>query len=338
MERVNISCPFCGKDDKIYLVKQKTSVKIKEQLVEYKEEIYKCESCGEEFEDGKLTSLNLLSARDAYRKKNNLLTSSQIAQIRKGFNLSQADFSLALGFGEVTITRYETKQIQDSTYDMILRMVQKSPFMLLQILEKNKNNFTEERYKIVEENIRNSIKQNLAQETEIEKMKNKYIVYNEPTKENGYTILDVNKLNNIIGIVLSKVNCMYKVQLMKTLWYIDYIYYEKSGKSATGLVYEHRKMGALPIGNNELLYLSAINIQEEYYSNGNMGYKISLNDKFELSKVSKELEEIIEMVVKKFKNKSAKEIIEYMHNEEAYLQTKENEIIPFSKDYKLKKF
>ena len=44
------------------------------------------------------------------------------------------------------------------------------------------------------------------------------------------------------------------------------------------------------------------------------------------------------MVVKKFKNKSAKEIIEYMHNEEAYLQTKENEIIPFSKDYKLKKF
>lgn len=113
---------------------------------------------------------------------------------------------------------------------------------------------------------------------------------------------------------------------------------KKSGKSATGLVYEHRKMGALPIGNNELLYLSAINIQEEYYSNGNMGYKISLNDKFELLKVSKELEEIIEMVVKKFENKSAKEIIEYMHNEEAYLQTKENEIIPFSKDYKLKKF
>ena len=31
-------------------------------------------------------------------------------------------------------------------------------------------------------------------------IKNAYIVYNEPTEENGYTILDVEQLNNIIGI------------------------------------------------------------------------------------------------------------------------------------------
>ena len=50
------------------------------------------------------------------------------------------------------------------------------------------------------------------------------------------------------------------------------------------------------------------------------------------------LEEIIEKAVKKFERKGSKEIVEYMHKEEAYLRTNENEVIPFSKDYKLRPF
>ena len=88
----------------------------------------------------------MLVARDAYRKNNHLLTSNEIAEIRKKYKLSQADFSLALGWGEVTVTRYESKQIQDSTYDTILRLVDKDPFMFLKILESNRNVFTEEKY------------------------------------------------------------------------------------------------------------------------------------------------------------------------------------------------
>lgn len=338
MKKVNIVCPFCGKNDVVYLLTRKTSAKIKNQDIEYKETLYICDSCDEEFECGKHINENLLAARDAYRKKNNLLTSSEIAGIRKKYNLSQADFSLALGWGEITVTRYETKQIQDSTYDMMLRMVQKDPFLLLQLLEKSKNNFTKEKYDIIQSNIRAAIKENTMREIEMDKIRNNYIVYNEPTKENGYTILDVEKLNNIIGIILSKTDCMYKVQLMKTLWYVDYLYYEQTGKSATGLVYERRRMGALPIGNNELLYLPSVEAKEEYYPNGNMGYRLSTADDFVPSKISKDLEEIIEKAVKKFDRKGSEYIVNYMHKEEAYLKTNENEIIPFSKEYKLRPF
>lgn len=338
MKKVNVVCPYCGKNDEVYLASKKINTEIKNQLIEYKGQVYSCKACDEEFEDGKLLNANLINARDAYRKKNNLLTSSEIAKIRKKYNLSQSDFSLVLGWGEITITRYETKQIQDNTYDMFLRMVQKNPFMLLQLLEKNKENFTKEKYKIVQENIRTAIKENTMCEIEMDKIKNMYIVYNEPTEENGYTILDVDKLNNIIGIILSKTDCMYKVQLMKTLWYVDYLYYESTGQSATGLVYERRRMGALPIGNNELLYLPCIVTKEEYYRNGNMGYRLSIANDFVPTKISKELEEIIERAVKKFERKSSKEIVEYMHKEEAYLNTNENEIISFSKDYKLRPF
>lgn len=338
MKKVNIVCPYCGKSDEVYLTTQKISVEIKNQLVEYKEQVYNCKACDEEFEDGKLVNINLINARDAYRKKNNLLTSSEIAEIRKKYNLSQADFSLALGWGEITITRYETKQIQDGTYDMMLRMVQKNPFMLLQLLEKSKNSFTEEKYKMVQENIRATIKEETIHEIDMDKIKNVYIMYNEPSEENGYTILDVEQLNNIIGIILSKTDCMYKVQFVKTLWYVDYLYYELTGKSATGLVYKRRRMGALPVGNNELLYMPSVETEEEYYGDGKMGYRLSVAKDFVASKISKELEEIIERVVKKFERKGHKKIVDYMHKEEAYLKTEENKIIPFSKEYKLRPF
>lgn len=338
MKKVAGICPFCGNNDEIYLVTQKTDATIKNQLVKYVEKICRCNNCKEEFEDGALLHDNLLAGRDAYRVQNHLLTSDEIAQIRKKYKLSQADFSLALGWGEITITRYETKQIQDSTYDMVLRLVNKDPFMFLKILENNKNNFTEEKYKSIEENIRSTINEETIHEIILDSFKNHYVVYNEPSPDNGYTVLDIEKLNNIIGIILLKTNYMYKVQLMKTLWYIDYLHFEETGKSATGLVYEHKKMGALPIGNNELMNLPAVDVEEEYFPNGYMGYSFSVSKEFVPSKISKVLEDIINKVVKKFENKTAKEIVDYMHKEKAYLETKDMEIIPFSKEFKLNKF
>lgn len=338
MKKVNMECPFCGSNQEVYLCCQKTVTEIKKQQIEYEANYFLCKNCKEKFEDGEMLNNNLSIARDTYRKENHLLTSDEIAQIRKKYKLSQADFSLALGWGEITITRYETKQIQDSTYDMVLRLVDKDPFMFLQILENNKNSFTEDKYKSIEENIRSTINESTIQGIMLDRFKNHYAVYNEPSQANGYTVLSIENLNNIIGIILSKTSYMYKVQLMKTLWYIDYLYYEKTGTSATGLVYEHQRLGALPIGNNALLYLPAIDSVEEYYLNGNMGYRLSLSKNFVPSKVSKGLEEIIDRVVKKFENKTTKEIVEYMHKEKAYLNTKEMEIIPFSKEFKLNKF
>ena len=173
---------------------------------------------------------------------------------------------------------------------------------------------------------------------DIDRIKDTYALYDEPSQENGYVVLDVKKLNNIIGTILSKTDCMYKVQLMKTLWYIDYLHYEETGKSATGLVYERKRMGALPICNNELISLHAIYSEIEFYDNGNMGYRLSVADDFVPSKISKTLEDIIDRVVKKFNHKGSKEIVEYMHKEDAYLKTFENEVIPFLKEYKLRKF
>jgi len=51
-----------------------------------------------EFSDGVLEDLNLLSARDTFRKEHNLLTSNEIRSIREKYKLSQSDLALILGW------------------------------------------------------------------------------------------------------------------------------------------------------------------------------------------------------------------------------------------------
>ena len=79
MREKEVLCHYCGQ--KAELITRMTSMEIKNQEVEYQESFYRCEACDEEFEVGKCINDNLLAARDAYRKKNKLLTSSQIAEI-----------------------------------------------------------------------------------------------------------------------------------------------------------------------------------------------------------------------------------------------------------------
>lgn len=82
---------------------------------------------------------NLLNARNAYRKKKGLLTSDEIVAIRESYGLSQVDLAKLLGWGEATISRYESKAIQDEAYDMMLRLVKDDPLKAMELLKKNSN-------------------------------------------------------------------------------------------------------------------------------------------------------------------------------------------------------
>ena len=47
---------------------------------------------------------------------------------------------------------------------------------------------------------------------------------------------------------------------------------------------------------------------------------------------------ILDKVIKKFKNYKAKDIIDYMHEEKAYTETKSGDIIPFSLAKEIREF
>ena len=89
-----------------------------------------------------MTNENLLNARNAYRVKMGLLTSDEIVAIRESYGLSQVDLAKLLGWGEATISRYESKGIQDEAYDTMLRLVKDNPLQALEFLKKNSEKFS----------------------------------------------------------------------------------------------------------------------------------------------------------------------------------------------------
>lgn len=329
---IRMECPLCDNVHEIEERRRKTRLLIKGEEVEYDEIYYYCcnSAAGEnEFETGKMSNTNLLNARNAFRIKHNLLTSDEIVEIRERYGLSQVELAKLLGWGESTISRYESKAIQDEAYDNMLRIIKDNPLKTLEFFNKNCSKFSAlKRMQIwgkIIEKIENYGKEFLSRQS----LESEYVLYTLPSDVNGNTRLNIDKIESIVSYYAGKVANLYKVKLMKMLWYADALFFQVHGKSITGLVYRHEKMGALPIGHNRLMNLENINMQEEDGYDGTM-YHFYKNDKQDMSCLNKDEILILDKVIDKFMGFSSQEIVAYMHDETAYTETKPGEIISFS--------
>ena len=341
IRKVHMNCPLCEKTHEVEERKRMTTITIKGKEVVYEERFYFCANADEdenEFENGTMTNENLLNARNAYRVKMGLLTSDEIVAIRESYGLSQVDLAKLLGWGEATISRYESKAIQDEAYDTMLRLIKDNPLQALEFLKKNYDKFPkmkqlEIRKKIVEK-LDCYGKEFLTRQT----FEGEYASFEEPSDSNGLTMLNIDKIETMISYMAENINNLFKVKLMKMLWYSDVLSFIENGCSMTGMVYRHEPMGALPIGHYSLMNLEKLNVREEMSYNYDTMLHIYPTDNMDYSILNDKEKSILDKVIVKFKDYKAKEIIDYMHNEKAYIETKPGEIIPFSLAKEIREF
>ena len=333
IRKVHMDCPLCDKTHEVEERKRLTTITIKGERVEYEERFYFCVNADEdenEFETGSMTNENLLNARNAYRVKHGLLTSDEIVAIRNSYGLSQVDLARLLGWGEATISRYESKAIQDEAYDTMLRLIKDNPLQALEFLKKNAAKFPglkrfEVREKIIEK-LDSYGKEYLTRQA----FEGEYVNYEDPSDSNGFATLNVDKIEAAISYIAEQVSNLFKVKLMKMLWYVDALSYKMSGHAMTGMVYRHNDMGALPVGHYSLMNLENLNVHEEESYNYDSMLHIYPTEGMDYSVLSAEDRKVLDTVIRKFKNYKAKDIVDYMHEETAYKDTKSGEIIPFS--------
>jgi putative zinc finger/helix-turn-helix YgiT family protein len=331
-EFILMTCPVCEERHRVKKGVREGKVYIKGKEVSFNEIFYFCDKSNfeeNEFVPAKVMDENLLRARDAYRKEVGLLTSEEIAKIRSFFGLTQSDFSALLGWGDITITRYETKSIQDETYDEIMRLVYNDPLFALENLDKHKNRFDKGRYFKIRQNIINIILSTKNKYLIEKQIYSYYLQYYEKSVLNGYKILDLKKVISVIKYFSNFVNHLFKVKLMKLLWYTDVVYYNRHKTSMMGLVYTHHVCGALPIAYDNILSLPGIEVSESLI-NYNIAYKIIPSKDLDISEFTIEELEVLNLVAKKFKDYKAEDIIDYMHQEKAYEKTNFHQIIPYS--------
>lgn len=333
LRKVHMNCPLCDKVHEVEERKRVTSIILKGEEVTYEERFYFCANSEEdesEFETRAMNNENLLNARNAYRIKKGLLTSYDIVNIRENYGLSQVDLAKLMGWGEATISRYESKAIQDEAYDIMLRLIKDNPLQALEFLKKNADKFTqakkmEIRSKIVER-LDSYGKEYLTRQA----FEGEYANFEEPSDSNGFTVLNIDKIETVISYIAENVSNLFKVKLMKMLWYSDVLSFIENGSAMTGMVYRHESMGALPIGHYSLMNLENLNIKEEISYSYDSMLHVYPTVGMDYSILSDEEINILGKVIDKFKNFKAKDIVNYMHEEKAYKETRSGEIIPFS--------
>ena len=337
---IQIECPLCGKIHEVEERKRIATTIIKDEKVTYEEIYYFCPDSDEEeneFTTGKIENINLLNARNTYRKAKGLLTSDQIVAIRNMYDLSQVDLARLLGWGEATISRYESKAIQDEAYDNMLRIIKKNPKAVLELLQKNTDKFSTSKLISIKQKIMENLSSSGMEFLSRQSLESQYVRFQEQCDANGNTLLNIDKLEAVISYYAKRVNNLFKVKLMKMLWYADSLSFKNYQRTITGLVYCQDSMGALPIGHYKIVGLQNVNMQEED------GFEITkyhflVNENIDENILSTEEQNVLDAVINKFNSFKSQEIVEYMHEEIAYKKTNDKEIIPFSLARQIKDF
>ena len=212
----------------------------------------------------------------------------------------------------------------------MLRFIRDNPLQALEFLKKHKDRFStskqeEIRTRIVEK-LDSYGREFLTRQT----FEGEYADFDVPSDSNGYTVLDIDKLEAVISYLAEAMSNLYKVKLMKSLWYSDALAYQRMGKAMTGLVYRHATMGALPVGHYSLMNLENLNVKEEISPGYDSMLHVYPSEHADYTILSSDEKTILDTVIRKLRDFKAAEIVNYMHEEKAYRETSNGEIIPFS--------
>jgi putative zinc finger/helix-turn-helix YgiT family protein len=312
---------------KTVLVKEQAT--FKNVKVNYEASYLYCDEAEELYMDEQLMQENDVRLKDAYRKTEGLLTSAEIIGIRAMYGISQSDLCILLGWGGKTITRYESHQVQDKAHDTILKKLEQDPEWFLSLLNDAKEHLSTESYQKYLEAATALYEKN--QDSYLRKaIEASYARFHGNQLFHGNTELSLDKVVDVIRYFASstKITNLYKVKLMKLMWYADALSYKNRGFAITGLVYQALPMGAVPVGHNSIIDLRDVPCEEVDMGETN-AYHFSLKQVDLFPALSDDDIKILDMVIAKLGKMSKNEIVSFMHKEQAYIETAPRDVIQF---------
>ena len=322
-------CACCMEEHEVKTVLVNECATFKNAKVEYEASYFYCELAEELYADERQLQENDVRLKDAYRKQEGLLTSREITGIRERYGISQTDFCVLLGWGGKTITRYEGHQVQDRAHDTILKKIDTDAEWFITLLNDARNSFAPEAYAryMAAAAARYADEQDVYLRKAIEAS---YAKFQGNALYHGNTELSLDKVVDVIRYFAAsaEVNNLYKVKLMKMMWYADALSYKQGGKAITGLVYQAMPMGAVPVGHNSIIDLKDVPCEEVDMGETN-AYHFRLEQPVTFSSLAEADKEILDHVIRKLGKMTKNQIVSFMHQEEAYVKTVPREIIEF---------
>ena len=328
---MKVYCPYCKKEVE-YKIEKRELKEFRGIEVNTFENVAICNECNQDLYVNKIEDENNERIYKIYREKANIIKAEDIVKLREKYDISQRELTAILGFGKMTINRYERGGLPTkSQSDYIKLLIENEDRFIEKVKEAyENNNITEKTYKkIVSEGQEENISKKRVQENIRRYLKE--VLNRKPDIYNGYKSLDLEKVENIISYIASKVKNLTITSLNKYLWYIDMLSFNKRAVAITGLTYQNQKFGPTIVYKkyDELSLLDDKYQREDIETENGNTTKIISNENFNLDKINDSEKEIIDTIIKLLKNKKVTDISEMSHREDGWKKTKRLEKISF---------
>ena len=195
-------CVYCREVKPYSVVKKNIKERIRDKDYSFVITTYVCDCCHHEMGVPGVFDLNSREIDEQYRKAESIVSIEDIKDLMKIYNIGKTPLSLALGFGEITITRYIEGQVPSKEYSDVIRRALSSPAFMKEMLVKNREKIADSAY----------IKAMKAAET----------------LEKAFLISD--KMQGVIAYTFHVVSEVTPLALQKLLYYIQGVYSAVSGK------------------------------------------------------------------------------------------------------------
>ena len=325
-------CPNCDEYTDVTIRTEKEVYNVRGEPIEIEAELAICQKCGASIFDEERDSRNLEIAYRRYREKHNLLSPDEIRRTREKYGLSQRALSRLLGWGEITIHRYESGAIQDNVHDSTLRLIE-DPRNMQKIFEANRSKLPSYTAARLEKRIASFLQEDEEQSFHISFERLVSHPYSDLTS--GFKEYDLEKLKNMILYLVKCLDGVLITKLNKLLWYCDFLHFKETSVSITGTQYLHFQYGPVPkyydhiigfmqseglLDRNEIAFNTKEGIVGEQFT--------ALVEPNESMFSEKELQ-AMNFVIDKFRNYTATRIADKSHQETAYTKSKDGEIISY---------
>lgn len=140
-------CTECRKETEYILLKTVQRETIREKEYEFNLTTAICKECGTRMNVPGLMDRNAQERDIQYREAEDIIKIDEIKKLMEIYHIGKAPLSLALGFGEITISRYLEGQIPSKAYSVIMRKALSDPEYMEGLLIQNREKVGETAYR-----------------------------------------------------------------------------------------------------------------------------------------------------------------------------------------------
>lgn len=320
--RETLFCHLCDEPTEFYITDEPFDYPVKNEQFKVKGKRAFCKIHNEELFHKEYDRENQQTAFDKYRKAHGLVSVDEIKETREKYNLTQREYSYLLGFGEITISRYERGSLPTKAQSQLIKESKRLERMQ-RLLEENADKISEHKV-----NQLRNILGGLSHKDEYEEIiirEIREVFHHARTIFTGQALFSFEKFANMVTFFAEKQE-PYLTKLNKLLFYADFLHFKVHNVSISGATYKRLPYGPVPERYHTLFEsVPTIEMVENEFGIKAIAIQSTKENAFTETEFS-----TLQMVSDKFNSMSAKQIADYSHQEKCWIEVEHKAKIPYS--------